>query len=662
VLLQIGCGLGVDDTEKRRSEEILRAVAAAATADYEGLQQMKFQKTSTTRTLSAAASTKECVEKLQKALEAEELGLNKEAKKAKGELAGHLNETIGVEATEMKQALHNALIAVYTSLHDRYQQVQTHATAMMEALTAEIEGPAGKGSNITAEFVLQQIIAKTAYQLAINKQPDLTREHWDAPAITCMLQYPIADKDVAAFYRNTVCRECTLQADGCYCGIGDFDEDLEEWKNYNGPTSAYKHEKTCLPQHWDTPGGFEFEDAVLSELTDMLLANAQGQAFNEADDDDKDVTQSSLIALNTILAGPHLCVDHCEDHVVSQSGWGVNTTPYGDNYWQFNLAQDKFKRRSFETRYHCSCDLAGWTATATSFGATYVRTCTHPWRDATDSWEPTQFRVYRKMEGMTLTLGFPKPRAEDYPTRQFDPQCPTVGGTGDHIGVFDWSRDEEGEDEGAMRAKFNPTHFAHWSKACDSQLEERLAYKETRQENAEQCALADRESGSNLCEWNCVDAGGGHRSNKNREEWKGRIDFEDKQLSRVERAYINYMKQKSMYHNHTTGHSALQSAKKMVMAKIDALVKSKEHIKVYEVELDTLQDDEMRRIADIKEEFESLAADWLQLATYHCCDIVQGNTVECEDATDHLMQPINNVFPNALKKPDPARDCTRRLL
>merc|ERR1712046_423417 len=218
------------------------------------------------------------------------------------------------------------------------------------------------------------------------------------------------------------------------------------------------------------------------------------------------------------------------------------------------------------------------------------------------------------------------------------------------------------DQEGAMRATFNPTDEEHWGMACHSQLEDRLAYDETRQENAEQCALQDPHHEMNLCQWNCVDAGGGYASNKNREEWKGRIDFEDKQLSRVERAYIKYMKEKSLYHNHTTGHSALQSAKNMVIAKIDALVKSKEHIKVYEVELDTLQDDEMRRIADIKEEFESLAADWLQLATYHCCDIVQGNTVECKDATDHLVEPVDKVFPGALKKPDPARDCTRRLL
>jgi len=589
VLLQIGCGLGVDDTEKRRSEEILRAVAAAATADYEGLQQMKFQKTSTTRTLSAAASTKECVEKLQKALEAEELGLNKEAKKAKGELAGHLNETIGVEATEMKQALHNALIAVYTSLHDRYQQVQTHATAMMEALTAEIEDPAGRGSNVTAEFVLQQIIAKTAYQLAVNKNPDLTREHWEDPA------------------------------------------------------------------NWSQDGGFEFEDSVLNELTDMLLANAQGQAYNNADDADKDATQTSLIALNTILAGPELCLDHCEHTVVSQSGWGTNKTPYGaPQDWQFDLTRDDFYRRSFETRYHCSCDLADWTATAEYYSATYSDTCAIPWRNLTNShiFKPQQFQI----KHVFVDWGYPRPRPEDY-AGQFHPVCDKIGDWAP--GFVSWSRDEEG----AMRPTLNPTDEERWTMACHSQLEYRLAYKETREDTEGQCALQDpRQGPRNLCQWNCVDAGTGHPSNKNREEWKGRIDFEDKQLSRVERAYINYMKQKSMYHNHTTGHSALQSAKKMVMAKIDALVKSKEHIKVYEVELDTLQDDEMRRIADIKEEFESLAADWLQLATYHCCDIVQGNTVECEDATDHLMQPINNVFPNALKKPDPARDCTRRLL
>lgn len=725
VLLQVGCGLGVDDTEKRRSEEILRAVAAAATADYEGLQQMKFQKTSTTRTLSAAASTKECVEKLQIALEAEEVGLNKEAKKAKGELEGHLSDTIGVEATEMKQALHNALIAVYTSLHDRYQQVQTHATAMMAALADEIED--GKGSTVTAEDVLKQIITKTAYQLAVEKNTDLTREHWDAPA-TCQLSLPITDPVARDFYRTSVCPACQVRPENgedraCYCGIQDFEEGLDT-SSYNAADLVHKHETTCLPVHWDTPGGFEFEDAVLSELTDMLLANAQAEAFANATDDDKDVTQTSLIALNTILSGPNLCVDHCEHRVVSQSGWGTNKTPYGaPQDWQFDLTRDDFYRKSFETRYECSCNLADWTATAEGYGADSVETCPIKWVLDWNGW-PTPPEVDTQfLLNDDESLGYPKPRPEDYPNlgRPTRWKCNHEDGSSFRQGAAVWSIECGGGDD-LKTEKVNatcaesclplsvdttnempcdgerpvPTHCwtesgkacydsrvmlagKYWhpphakletwqsrqstlAMTCHLQANPRLAYEETREDTEKQCEVQDPSNGMNICQWNCVDAGGGYPSNKNREEWKGRIDFEDKQLSRVERAYIKYMKQKSLYHNHTTGHSALQSAKKMVIAKIDALVKSKEHIKVYEVELDTLQDDEMRRIADIKEEFESLAADWLQLATYHCCDIVQGNAVECEDATDHLMQPINNVFPNALKKPDPARDCTRRLL
>jgi len=78
--------------------------------------------------------------------------------------------------------------------------------------------------------------------------------------------------------------------------------------------------------------------------------------------------------------------------------------------------------------------------------------------------------------------------------------------------------------------------------------------------------------------------------------------------------------------------------------------------------LKALDQDELAKIADIGEEFESLAADWWQLAVYHCCDIVQGNKVECGDAIDHLIAPIDTVFPNALKKPDVTKDCGRGLL
>merc|ERR1711881_696230 len=100
----------------------------------------------------------------------------------------------------------------------------------------------------------------------------------------------------------------------------------------------------------------------------------------------------------------------------------------------------------------------------------------------------------------------------------------------------------------------------------------------------------------------------------------------------------------------------------MVSAKLSAVTAAVTSVTSYTTELKRLEDDEMRKIHDIKDEFESLAADWLQLATYHCCDIVQGNAIECTDATAHLIAPINAVFPNALRQPDVQTDCTRRLL
>jgi len=139
-------------------------------------------------------------------------------------------------------------------------------------------------------------------------------------------------------------------------------------------------------------------------------------------------------------------------------------------------------------------------------------------------------------------------------------------------------------------------------------------------------------------------------------------NLERENLRKLEQQFIDWTVAKSEFHNVSTQKSAVDAALETVQGKIHALGVSLESIKIYDLELLSLEDDEMRRIADIKEEFESLAADWLQLATYHCCDIIQGNTVECTDATKHLMDPINNVFPGALKAPDPGRDCVRRLL
>merc|ERR1711881_566184 len=140
------------------------------------------------------------------------------------------------------------------------------------------------------------------------------------------------------------------------------------------------------------------------------------------------------------------------------------------------------------------------------------------------------------------------------------------------------------------------------------------------------------------------------------------ISFERAQLRTIEAAFVEYVKSKSLYHNTSTKKTALEAAVVMVDAKIAAVGAAKNKITSYSTELQGLEDDEMRKIHDIKEEFESLAADWLQLATYHCCDIVQGNAIECDDATAHLIAPINTVFPNALRKPNVQTDCTLRLL
>lgn len=142
----------------------------------------------------------------------------------------------------------------------------------------------------------------------------------------------------------------------------------------------------------------------------------------------------------------------------------------------------------------------------------------------------------------------------------------------------------------------------------------------------------------------------------------GMRELERENFLAVEQAFIAWTVAKSNYHNTSTKKTALDAAKAMVQKKITAVGNAITSVTSYTTELKGLEDDEMRKIHDIKEEFESLAADWLQLATYHCCDIVQGNAIECDDATAHLIAPINTVFPNALRKPNVQTDCTRRLL
>jgi len=129
--------VGHDDTAKRRSEEILRAVAAAATADYEGLQQMKAQKVATKDQIANTMATQECVNDLQKVLEKEQIELDESAEDA---VKAQNDHKLAYEAKEeeLKRALHNALQDIYMSIHKRYEQIQDHTTAMLTALGNEI--------------------------------------------------------------------------------------------------------------------------------------------------------------------------------------------------------------------------------------------------------------------------------------------------------------------------------------------------------------------------------------------------------------------------------------------------------------------------------------------------------------------------------------------
>jgi len=126
-----------DDTAKRRSEEILRAVAAAATADYEGLRQMQAQKVETKDKISNTIATQTCVHDLLKVLDAEKEELDGSAANASTE-AGNAQTNYTDAEENLKRVLHNALADIYNAIHQRYQQIERHANAMMQALQTEI--------------------------------------------------------------------------------------------------------------------------------------------------------------------------------------------------------------------------------------------------------------------------------------------------------------------------------------------------------------------------------------------------------------------------------------------------------------------------------------------------------------------------------------------
>lgn len=112
----------------------------------------------------------------------------------------------------------------------------------------------------------------------------------------------------------------------------------------------------------------------------------------------------------------------------------------------------------------------------------------------------------------------------------------------------------------------------------------------------------------------------------------------------------------------TTKQQAYGAAKNSAHSRFVVVNNSYNSLTIYLDKLKELDKDELKKIADIGEEFESLAADWLQLAIYHCCDIVQGNQLECNDATKHLTAPLETVITGALKIPNVRTDCGRRLL
>lgn len=158
-------GLGVDDTEKRRSEEILRAVAAAATADYEGLQQMKFQKSKTFTTLKAAEKTKECVGRLILAMEKERDSLETAATTA-NENAETANSSIDFERETLKTAIQAAIRDVYLEIKRRYDELSAHSKGMMDALKQEvIARTTDINAKGTPEQLFQAIINHAAVQL-----------------------------------------------------------------------------------------------------------------------------------------------------------------------------------------------------------------------------------------------------------------------------------------------------------------------------------------------------------------------------------------------------------------------------------------------------------------------------------------------------------------
>jgi len=431
--------------------------------------------------------------------------------------------------------------------------------------------------------------------------------------------------------------------------------------------------------------GYEFEDEVLLLLRDMLLAHAQNDVYQNNSSPsfgDKEFVQNDLIALSTILAGPGRDDPvpdpppaHTIDYYTTPTLYGVGT--WGTQQWTGSKKDggcDNFARMVVQA-------ITADNGNKTVIGAETIVVARSTCAVGIETFE----LVTEKCADLNVvdpgTGKYEVFRYYNIPPQWFcdesTPECAEVNNT--NMGVLENCETNQNGVDICMGE-----HTSNWAPRTGPLILEDEAmtvmdagslskglsvavYNHDRTA-IEWCVELKRDK-ENSSPWNVNFTADVHTrkafdgsGNAGRWGWKGRIDFENSQLEEVEIKFIEYIRSKSKYHNISTEHSAMSAAAKMVEMKIRAVMGAKGSIKSYTAELEGLEEDEMRKIADIKDEFESLAADWLQLATYHCCDIVQGNAIECSDATNHLIEPINNVFPHALKKPDVATDCTRRLL
>lgn len=424
-----------DDTAKRRSEEILRAVAAAATADFEGLRQMQAQKVKTKDKIKATERTQLCLSDLSAALAAESEELAKKAHAAGENITEHHEPAIATGKHNLQLAIQTAIGQIYQETKNRYQELQKHAAEMQEVLTEEVN----------------KRIAQT-------------------------------EKDNAPETMAAAIIEKVTNASGHF----NMDSKLTE-------------------------------GLLKDELANLLLTDAHTDAMKKYDDKteaDGKKRDSDYIQLSNLFAA---------------AGWG------GDLY-------------------------IGESA------------LTHP-------------NKYRDLK--------------------------------------------RGDTASAAQALLNDDN--------DLNINEGMFSEKTNREH--------------------------HRANTGLQKAKDALHRKEQDnINNVKIALQNWQTSKTAEGAALTGKSAYTAARTHALTKFQVVDNSYTSLTTYLGKLNELDADETKKIADIQEEFESLAADWLQLAIYHCCDIVQGNQLECDDATNHLAAPLQKVFPGALKIPNVKTDCGRRLL